>query len=1342
VRLVNRVSKATKLQTDSAQESTEVNALREPVSPRAASSFGQSSVTDGNAPSGESPIDVARQTGTHENRNHVKRWTGARHQDALGGWRVYRTGFVAAGPPPLIIAHTPAITAWSIATFLLCLLSGGWLAARQRAMYVIGVAAAAVLALVVSAAYAPLATGAFLGLLASLLFARPRAPLADETLTKTWSRATVMGAVFLTAPIVFAGAALAQQTPDVVPQAANAGTDHLEDNREGPGAAPPQPAAIHAVMIPADVKGRPVGTKWYVGERLLRELFESSRSEQMTGRDWLLRDLACEGELRGGDDKEGVVAGEWKLTLSIEVLARNTTIALPLVRRQARWAPAATLDGIPAAISWNTDGRRCEIQIVEPGAYELAISFVPQIDTVGDRQQIELSVPERVGAQLLVRYPPALSGLETVRVVPSSQASSTPGLLTGELDGSGQLTVDWPRDGSPQNAAQGLRVSELYWLHLDGGEVWLDAKYVVEGGARRPETLTVAYDSVWQLLSSDDVISRDQGETGPRRTARIALPPDDIDRQEVAMHWRLAQAVPLGNFKIPPIALASLPVTQRWFAISSVTAIQCEILDAEGGLSGTPEEFLARWGGPEIHDDSSTTVSRVESAVTPVVSVRPRTSEPAVIESLQIAAGNDGLRIQFQCEVTASGMDMFQFPLMLSEEITIDEVIIDRSGQPIPLRWSRPDANLLHIFFGQGLTDEFRITVRGHVKRNDSATYAVPRIAAEESSLERVQFYRDDDVLLEIEGLAANVRPDNAAVESPPAGSLGHVAGAYLIPPQSFSSTRLVVQENHVQTSGKTLTMLEREADSWWATFACQLAVEQGALGILRLRAPGNWVGPLEVQSDIPATIDFVPLDQGQSGISVRFGEPVPTGKALAVRIRGRIVGEPGASIAVPEVVTDTAIRGPRFVLVPSQLAGQPAMWADAGVRATLLPPEFATLDSKQEPGKCFEVTDKPFRVALEPAQLERPAATVRLTDTRAEIGPFGGQLIVTHMLLVSSELTEVTLAVPAGQDLVTVTRDGRPVLVRRLDDRSWHLALGPTHLPQSLEVICRAERRGVDRGPHIRLDRPRLLDGALPLPVEVGLWSIGLPKQASPWRVERAAAVNAAEQAALRLSRLASVVESATSVAVDLPIAEGRDWYLPWAARVATVRRHALLTIEDLEEAPAVLQVTSAQEQIAQASQQVGTWMEQCDEIFAATGAAPRELPVDQIVAAPWEIELHPGSEWIHCVADGDSAQLLIDLRDLPYTSRQSRTRDLLLVIGAAAAAIAMLRYPAACDLLCRWPHATAFMLGTAVWAWFEPSWLGLLVIAVSLWLALRPGWPGHLQHAEGSTVMRVERN
>jgi hypothetical protein len=121
---------------------------------------------------------------------------------------------------------------------------------------------------------------------------------------------------------------------------------------------------------------------------------------------------------------------------------------------------------------------------------------------------------------------------------------------------------------------------------------------------------------------------------------------------------------------------------------------------------------------------------------------------------------------------------------------------------------------------------------------------------------------------------------------------------------------------------------------------------------------------------------------------------------------------------------------------------------------------------------------------------------------------------------------------------------------------------------------------------------------------------------------------------------------------------------------------------------------------------------------------------------------ERSPVSRWIFCIAEGGADELTVDIQPATATSRQTRLLGSLAIIGAGAAAVWLMRRPAATDFLYRWPHAITFLMGIVFWAWLWPSWVGLVISMASLFWAWRLGWPGRTLPMERSTVLRVPRS
>jgi hypothetical protein len=1261
---------------------------------------------------------------------------------ALPGWRTYRTAFVAKVPKPFVIANRSLLAVLAVALFLLCFVAGRWIADRHRELFVAVAATTAGLALVLPAQFAPLATGSLLGLLFSLAARRRPALETEDSLTKTWSRFSATGATALAITIFLAEGSPAQPPPNALQSDSNSSQQSTDLNSSTDAEASPSTAAIHRVLIPVDARSQAVGNKQYVGETFLRKLYELAGDDH-AARAWLLTDVACEGELVERAEPRAIVAGQWKLILDLEVLARDTTISLPLRRSEATWQSAASLDGLPAEIQWDPDGRSCAIEIAEPGRYTIAIPFTPGIERSGPQNQIDLSIPAVSGGRFQLRHPVDVTGLELTGVATTTQAADLPKSFDGELDGSGRVTARWLQQPEPGGENSGLRATELQWLHVGQDRVELFVKFIVEGGVRRPETLTVEIDGPWKLSDSQDVVSDEPAEGGGGRIVRVALPPDDIDRQEVLLRWELVDARTLGLIFLPNIDFESLPVAQRWIALSCDPGLACEFVGTREAALGTAAEFQSRWGHALDTENLVSVLANPAANRTTAATVRPRLAQQSIDDALHVAAGSEGLRVYYTAEVDPGGTAQFQTTLFVSEEVQIDNVTLTRAGQEVPVRWSTTATNDVCVFYSEAVSDSHRLNVRAHAAADKLGTYKVPRIAIDtEAAGQRVQFYRADDVLVEMRGFSQTGEQENRTTDVPTANSNDRFAGAYQLSPSAFATGQLVVTPNTVRAAGRTLTAIERDSDAWWATFICRLVVEQGELGALRLRAPATWIEPLELQADSHGVVERKDLSAEQQLINVRFIDPIELGKEIEVRLRGRLAAETTALISVPDISMETEFDGRHYVIVPTSVDSQTMTWTELGVQPTELPPELKTSHAETS-GRAFEITSRPIRMLLQPTPVDAAAATVRLADTSVTTGPFGGRLIVTRMVVVSRGLTECTIEVPPDQQLVRVSSEGRPTFARQLDDRRWLVPLGAAHLPQFLEIVTRWSNESPSNDGQAELVRPALLHDGQPIPVEVSLWSVGFPSKLAQPDIHGAAVVSAAEQAALRLGRLTSIAESATRSAIDLPLSDGKSWYLPWARRLSTLRQTSLETIRQLGgRDTSVLHVQSAvEEQLTDAAERIDIWLEQCDQIWSVPERDP-SLPIsaDNLERSSWDLATSIANDWTYCVAEGDAARLVVT--GLPSSVQQSRVQlgGLAAVFAIAASTIAIMRWPAGREFACRWPHGIAFLAGLAYWAFFWPSVLGLLIAAGSVWLALRPGWPGRSLRVESSTVISGE--
>ena len=272
------------------------------------------------------------------------------------GTEAYRFTFGTTPPPFVVVAHRPATTAAALTAFVLCAVGVQLARCKTRTRLWLALVTAAT-SLLVPAVWAPLATGATLGFVAAAAW--------------QWMQPSSCAVLVV---ILATGAAM--------PNASQA--------------APADPA-IESVLVPVNKDGNSVGTKYFLSADFLRQLLSRSKADANSG-DWLLADVRCEGQLVSSNGQEGVTTGSWRLSVEIDALRRDITVTLPLVRAEADWPATASIDGIPAAISWNESGHGCSTRIAEPGRHRVTISFEPHWKPLGSRANLS-SVCRRLPAR-------------------------------------------------------------------------------------------------------------------------------------------------------------------------------------------------------------------------------------------------------------------------------------------------------------------------------------------------------------------------------------------------------------------------------------------------------------------------------------------------------------------------------------------------------------------------------------------------------------------------------------------------------------------------------------------------------------------------------------------------------------------------------------------------------------------------------------------------------------------------------------------------------------------------------------------------------------------------------
>jgi hypothetical protein len=1249
------------------------------------------------------------------------------------GWTAYRSTFIGNGPQAVAIAHPPAMMGWATMVFLLCLIAGRWLRTKSGNLYVALLAVAAAVALLMPAVFASLATGAVLGLLLSLVSGRPRQEPQENMLASSWSRYSTVSVQSLAIALVLTSLLLAEPA----------------NNVESPPTAPQ--ATVERVFIPVDSEGRRNGSKYFVSEKFLRELLPPISEETLDGRQWVLLDALYAGELRERSEPSGVVAADWTLAFDIEVLARDTTVVLPLLQEEATWRGTAMLDGVPLPLVWRDGGRGCAIEIREPGRYRLTLFCVPRTLTGSRQNSVKLSIPPLSGARLQLETPKNMPGITVLGKQVTAPTATSPAPLEHELPTTDRLEVQWTpfswvAEGTPSFGVTGMR-----WLQIGADEVQLRMKYIIEAGTQQPDALLIAFDPRWEFQHQDSSITQPDlhEEPGGQRSIRVPLPPNGSDRREVTLQWRMANENTFGRLRLPPVELLSIPVTHRWLAVSADPSLEFEVIDGAAS-PGTANEFLAMWGGAE--EAPQLVLGNFRTSVPWSVAIKPRQRESVIDEVLHVAAERDNLRVAYDAEVEPGVPHEYQFPLLIPSDLSIDGITLTAAGRKIPVRWARVGTRRLNVFFSESMQSEFRLELRGSAPAEIDRPRALPRITAEAMDLasQPVQLYRDEGVLVELSGLSAADEFPADSRELPPTAWTARPAGIYRLDKLGFAQARLSIKTNDVQVAGPTLLSLNRDDDGWSAGFYGRLTVTAGQLDTLRLHGPTNWVGPFSVDSDVPAAMEFDPASARGPTLVLHFTESITKATTVEIDVRGLIAPAAQPSVSVPEIKSQPIVDGRRYLVVPAELDGNHIDWSQVGVRPASLPPQVREAKAIMKGARGFEIVDSPIRVAIERAAAVQQPALVRLADTLVWTAATGARLLRTRLVVSATDLQHCVVKLPPSQELVSVGLDGHTAITRAVHAGDWQVSLGPSRLPRVLEIVS-IEPAG--SGEPAKVQRPSLLADGKPIPVEVSLWTIGHDARVVRPRIGEAASVSKIDQAILRLARLVSIAESATPAAVALPAPDSDHWLRSWATWLSSLRKDAGDNSIAAVEPRSLAQISRpAEEQLTQVAERLEMWIEQCNELLdrpiisdEVSRSPQPPVMVNQFEPSHWgsgstgALRQPSRSHWTYGVAEGGADEVALDSAPSDVAAPQSRFAAAAAVICAAAAGMWLMRRPAAADFLYRWPHAIAFLLGLAYWAWLWPSWLGLIIATGSLIFVWRVGWPGRSLPLERSTVVRV---
>jgi hypothetical protein len=304
---------------------------------------------------------------------------------------------------------------------------------------------------------------------------------------------------------------------------------------------------------------------------------------------------------------------------------------------------------------------------------------------------------------------------------------------------------------------------------------------------------------------------------------------------------------------------------------------------------------------------------------------------------------------------------------------------------------------------------------------------------------------------------------------------------------------------------------------------------------------------------------------------------------------------------------------------------------------------------------------------------------------------------------------------VPPDCTLIQAAVNDVPIPLVPLAERRWHLRLASEQLPQELSVVFHTRLPAVfsERPQQVRV--PWITD----FDVVRTLWSV----QGGRHFVLHGESINerqvsALAQEAIRLRSTAGLVESAVDTVLDSPATEIHAWYAPWAIRLAcSTARLEQFRRQQTAPAPAPDWVTTLCQQQQLIAERLGVSTTLVDY---QTHTAEYPQPSDKLRFG----QRADAVAQRYAFLGAEPSVAIVQTSD-DWSSWWYQVAGALLTALIGGVVWWHGRGGHWLSLLCQWPHLVGVAVGLAWWLFAAPSLVGWLIIAVSLWGAVRLPMP-----------------
>ena len=1052
------------------------------------------------------------------------------------GWSHYQLQCSETLSPRIRIVRIATVRSLAWAIFLAVVAIGLWRPIAKAWLLVALTSIAAGTAMIVPAAFAPLASAAMLGgmfcLAARLMHFEPsNLPQSGFSRGSRKPRSSVVQQV---ATMLLLGALI---------NATSGGPEAAE-----PPAAPNSTPPIHRVYVPVDADQKPAGGKYYVPDELYEELLRKAAAVSGTPKDWIVTRGTYQGTLSRDPATSRLGLSGLKARFELRVFQTNVPVRLPLSRNS--WGSvilAARLDGRNIPVVWNATGDALMLGPLEADEHRIELDLQPSVPADTPNASFDLPIPPLAHATLEMNVGVDGPAVEVQGARGQVRFDKERGELIAQLGAANRLSVRWTTGGAMQALPPNLEAEELIWVKVRPGTTVLDARFkyrVLSGRVRQLRLLTDPRLSLLSSPNAQSLVTAVHTIPGDPQRIELELARDVSDELVVDLSFLVTGTSGVGNLRLPRLESTGARAARRWLAVSVDAALQPKIQRGEDSRAMEINEFLAAWGNSDAKPHAAYSIPRGEPLW--VLSTQPSEPQTSVEQSLALSLGRAAALMRFDALISITGGVLVQLGLEGPPGIAVDQVSMLEDNVQRVARWSVDANGQISVFLTAPIDGAQRLSLRGRWTPASPAAFDVPRVRVLKADLKKNQLhlYRQPTVLATLEKSAA--ARDLPLLDIEPQVGFGSLAGGYELQDET-ARISVKLAPNNPQLHAASMISVEREDDRWMADLNYQVDVQGGLADALHFEIPPQWSEPFRVEPNMPSEVISVPGEQRRQ--LLLYPRTPLTGKH-AITIRGRVAPSPGDRLSVPDVVPLHVQQLERFVVLPRNLKLQQVTWDTLGLLPAKLPVEFEVHGAKEPSRAVYKVAGEHFQASLKAVQRASAVAQVDGVDIHLAWLPDGSYQAVAAFDVTPGGSTECVLDLPDGCRMLHASVERLPARVVALPENRWRLGLGPQQLPQRIEVVYTGFT--AESTSDLHFEAPRLVD----LKVGQTLWTIyGLPRfgaeetRLSSWQV------GPAEQHLKRLTSVTALVELPAEVVTEHLPEEIARWYASWRNRYSVTR-------------------------------------------------------------------------------------------------------------------------------------------------------------------------------------------